>query len=303
VGGSEAIGVADGAGTGSDVDDLVRCGPFVAGGHAFVIDTNDAELGRLAADRLRDLRMSVAEGPPTVFLVLRRGPQWLSHPWGLWRDGEPCETELANDYVLAYILWEITRLVLEGTGPNVPIHAGAVVLDGRAIVLAGQSHAGKSTLTAWLTWRGWGFLTDEVAILDVESTFGQAVVRPFWRPVGVRRGGPLDAVVTFPSADPEVLIPATELGRLAEPAPLAAFVMPSYTPGDAGGLEPMTAAATLRTLAAHLPTLLDGGRRVFRALSSLLETVPAYSLRVDDLDTAEAQLRQLLEPGVIGASR
>ena len=76
---------------------------------------------------------------------------------------------MADHYILPYLLWEISRLMFERTGERVHIHGAALVRDERAVVLAGRSHAGKSTLAAWLTFRGWGFLTDEAALVDPDA--------------------------------------------------------------------------------------------------------------------------------------
>ena len=274
---------------------LVRTHPFEVRHRRFVIETNSEALARTVEARFADL----ASGGPvagyvTVYSVIRHGRQGDTHPWGVWRDGEPCETTITPGYVVPYILWELTRLLLESTPPGVPIHAAAAVRSGRALVLAGRSHAGKSTLAAWLTHRGWGFLTDEVAVLDLDRA-EHAWVHPFWRPIGVRHGGPLDEIAGADPAMTESLLPASTVGPLGAEAPLAAFVMPHYSPGKAGGLVPLSPAATLTELTRHLPTLRREGRAFFRSLVPVVESVPAYSLRVDDLDDAEARLAALMD--------
>jgi hypothetical protein len=242
--------------------------------------------------RLRDLRVEIADGSPVVYTVDRHGPPWASHPWVVWRDGEPCETTLAPTYVVDYLLWEITRLLLENVAPHVPIHSGAVTVDGRAMVLAGRTQGGKSTLTAWLATRGWGFLSDEVAILDLSGH--QPAVQPFWRPVGIRRGGPLESVIPVDDTDDPALVPASTIGSLSSAAPLSAMVLPVYSPGHAGEPEPLTPAETLVGLTEHLPLLRQQGRQAFAAMARFAEAVPGYSLRVDDLDEAERRLRGLM---------
>jgi hypothetical protein len=277
-------------------DERRRIGPFVAGDRPFVIESPDIGLLDVLDDALGDLRaVADAGGGPTIFTIERGGPAWLSHPWALWRDGEPCETTVTGSYIVPYLVWEVTRLVLEGAlAPIVPIHAAAVVRSRKAIVLCGPSHAGKSTLAAWLTHRGWGFLTDEVALLDVVDP-AVTTVRPFWRPVGVRRGGPIDAIIHVEGDEPEVLVPASRLGPLGQPSPLIALVCPTYAPGGDGTLTPLTPAAALTTVAGQLPSLARDGAPVFHALAEIVGRVPAFALPVDDLDVAEATLAALVD--------
>ncbi len=66
------------------------------------------------------------------------------------------------------------------------VHAGAVGWNGRAIVLPGDSFAGKSTLVAALLKKGAGYLSDEMAVLDSEG-----LVHPFPRQLSIREEGAL----------------------------------------------------------------------------------------------------------------
>lgn len=61
------------------------------------------------------------------------------------------------------------------------IHAGVVEWKGRAIVIPGQSHQGKTTLVSELIRAGAGYMSDEFAILDAEG-----LVHPFDRDLAVR---------------------------------------------------------------------------------------------------------------------
>jgi hypothetical protein len=273
---------------------LFRTHEFRVRSRQFVVETNSDDLARTVETRFADLAAgdAGAESGVIVYSVIKHDVA-ASHPWGVWRDGEPCETTITPGYVVPYVLWELTRLLLESTPPGVPIHAAAATRAGKALVLAGRTHAGKSTLAAWLTHRGWGFLTDEVAVLDLERD--RPWVQPFWRPVGVRHGGPLDPLVERTPGQTESLVPASSIGTLGSQAPLAAFVMPHYSPGEAGDLTPLSPAAALTELTRHLPTLRRCGRQFFRSLVPVVEAVPAFSLRVDDLDEAEARLSALMD--------
>lgn len=290
--------------TGAQLDDrdvpptgltTTTIGPFRVGDQAFVIDVTDVDLAAHLDGRLRDLRDPEADhNGATEFLVARRGPSWLTHPWGVWRDGAPCETTVTDEYIRPYVLWEVTRLLLETCRPLIPVHAAAVSRNGRAIVLAGVSHAGKSTLAGWLTAHGWSFLTDEVALLD-RRVDGTVWVHPFWRPIGVRRPGPLDGLITPPDDHPEVLVPASELGALGVAAPLVALVFPDRDDEAERTLVPRHPASAVRELATHLPRLGEDGRAGFLEIVRVVESVPAYTLGVDDLDRAAATLESLVQ--------
>ena len=106
----------------------------MAGRSLFVLRSAQSGLLSILSDRLRDLRAPQTPvrndngdkgAELTVFRIARRGPSWHDHPWGLWRDGEPCETVVTDDYIVAYVLWEVTRLVLERAAPLIPVHAAA----------------------------------------------------------------------------------------------------------------------------------------------------------------------------------
>jgi hypothetical protein len=274
-------------------------GPFWAAGQAFVVESEHDPLLDQLEDRLRDLlgrppEHDDAQGEPTVFSITRGGPGWLSHPWALFRDGAPCESTVTDDYIVPYVLWEVTRLVLDtALPPIVPLHAAALARDGRAVALVGASHSGKSTLAAWMTRNGWGFLTDEVTLLDTTDV-GRPVVQPFWRPIGVRRPGPLDAHIGHAGDGSELLLPASVLGDLAGPTLLAALVCPTYTPGSTGQLAPLSPARVLTMVARQLPSLRRDGAAVFHALAEVVARVPAFSVEVDDLDIAVDQLAELV---------
>jgi hypothetical protein len=269
-------------------------GSFAAGGVAFTVETNRPGLAALVGDAFRDLRVTDGVSSPVAFEVLHRGTPAPANPWGVWRDGEPLEMTVSDDYVLAYLLWEITRLMFERTGDRVHLHGAALVCNDRALVLAGRSEAGKSTLAGWLTHRGWGFLTDEAALVDPDTL----TVAPFWRPIGVRSPGPLDSILgdARPGGygDNELLVPASTIGALAPAAPLASIAFPSLAPNEPAGLSPLSPATALVELTQHFPGLISGGRAGFRRLARLVEAVPAYGLRFHDLDDAERSLRALV---------
>ena len=50
-----------------------------------------------------------------------------------------------------------------------PLHASAVVIDGKAVAFAGDSGAGKSTMAAWMNAHGHPLLCDDVCVIQVNE--------------------------------------------------------------------------------------------------------------------------------------
>lgn len=62
-----------------------------------------------------------------------------------------------------------------------PLHAGCVEIDGRAVLFAGPSGAGKSTLTATFLKRGHRVLSDDITVVDLTAPGGPMVPPSFPR--------------------------------------------------------------------------------------------------------------------------
>ncbi len=110
-----------------------------------------------------------------------------------WRDDDQPLVALFDAIVSGLIA------ALAGTGV-LTIHAGVVALDGRAVLIAGRSGRGKTTLVLGLLRRGLDLLSDELALIAPDDR----TVLAYPRGLHVRR----DAVEMFP-----------ELGFLADIAP------------------------------------------------------------------------------------
>ena len=89
------------------------------------------------------------------------------------------------------------------------VHAGVVGWRGRAIVLPGRTHAGKSTLVAALVRAGATYYSDEYALVDADGR-----VWPYARPLSLRR------------ARGAVRVPPARLGRVGRaPLPIGLVVL------------------------------------------------------------------------------
>ena len=73
--------------------------------------------------------------------------------------------------------------VAEFSTPHLMMHAGVVAWKGKAIVLPGTSHAGKTTLVTALVEAGATYYSDEYAVLDAKGH-----VSPYARRLSLRDG-------------------------------------------------------------------------------------------------------------------
>ena len=79
---------------------------------------------------------------------------------------------------------EIRHLLVEEAlrrSDAIAIHAAAVARAGRAIVLVGESGAGKTTLTLQLASAGWDYVTDDLVVVDARGR-----LMPFPKPLGIK---------------------------------------------------------------------------------------------------------------------
>jgi hypothetical protein len=84
---------------------------------------------------------------------------------------------------LAVLENHLTQAVAEMAPQRLFVHAGVVGWNGKAIVIPGPSHAGKSTLVAALLAAGATYYSDEYAVLDPQGR-----VHAFPRPLQLRDG-------------------------------------------------------------------------------------------------------------------
>jgi hypothetical protein len=202
-----------------------------------------------------------------------------------------CELRVPPQAAASWDLFSAAALssaLLVGRLERALAHAAAVVgPDGRAWLLAGDSHAGKTTTSANLLQAGWHYVSDDQVVL-YRSADGPRVEgwpRPFHLDVGWERGAPLHRRGT---TDPRERWP----GRWVRTAALAGLLFPRVQAGEPTAREPLPAADALAGLLRQSPWLLaDRGvaARVLRLLQEVA-SLPSYALRLG-LDTYDDPAR------------
>jgi hypothetical protein len=122
------------------------------------------------------------------------------------------------------------------------VHAGTVLLNGRALLLPGATHSGKSSIVAELLRRGATYFSDEYALIDADG-----LVHPYPRPLLLRKGSPEQ----FPVVAGECNAP---VGKAR--APVGWILLLQYEAGCAWNITPVPQSLALVALLQNTPHAL-----------------------------------------------
>jgi len=169
------------------------------------------------------------------------------------------------------------------------LHAGAILVDGRVVVVLGDTGSGKSTLVYAAHRQGWPVLSDDVIALHRAGD--ELVVQGLPRPVSV----PRDVAEAVPGGRP-----VPEDHRERSELPLGTLTLDAHSvdavlvmagddpdrdatlPSDIapGAVEPLRGQATLRAALRAGPSLTDPDHRPeMLAIAAALARRPAWRLR------------------------
>ena len=176
------------------------------------------------------------------------------------------------------------------------LHASSVERDGKALLMTGASGSGKSTLSAILGERGWRFMGDEFALLDMEDgrlhPFPRAVslknlaIHIVEEIVGTGRFGPL--LRNTPKGAIRHLRPNQDaIARMWEPAKPVLILFPQYGRGLDPAVRPVGQAEIFVRLTQASTNYVALGERGYGALCRLVTGTPARAI---DYSSTEAAL-------------
>ncbi len=179
---------------------------------------------------------------------------------------------------------------LGGDGRHL-VHAGAVGDDRGAVLLAGASGAGKTTVAVAAVAGGLGYLADDYVLLETggggDATAIALYTAAHLDPGNCRRFASLQAAIRVPPAADagakSVLdVAAWRPERLRESLPVRAIVLPRIC-GGRSWLRPISAGRALLGLAPSTVFQMpfDGGSAL-AALAGLVRELPCFTLHVGD---------------------
>ena len=206
--------------------------------------------------------------------------------------------------VRLYLLGSAMGMLLHQRG-LLPLHANAVVIDGRAVAFLGRSGTGKSTLAAWFADRGFAVVSDDVCAIHF-GVDGHPRLSPglprlrLWRDALERSGrAPGDYPPSY-SGDPDYdkfdvalpLIPQQQV-------PLTAIVDLRW--GEVPSLFRLEGLAAVEVLMANtyrgaFVALLGRQQAHLQACVDLAAAVPVFALdRVKGFELLDGELERLIE--------
>ncbi|MEY4340154.1 MAG: hypothetical protein RLZ14_2004 [Actinomycetota bacterium] len=274
---------------------MTDLGCFAAGGVAFTLSAPEP-FAAVLAESLADLRVASAPSG-SVALSVAANPDGT---FDLRRGTVPGGTALEPSRALHAALSMVNETIAEGwSARHSAIHAAVVDRGGAGVALIGYSGFGKTTLAAAAVQAGWGFVSDELGLVDQ-----QHVAHAFHRPLGLRRGGLLHLRLEAPT-DPlfEVVRPCrgSSLGALSASTSLRCLVFMG-APSATGEITAVSPGSALARLLSNVHGAAGVERDVFRRLERLVRAVPAVQLPRQGLDTMVALLDELLSVGAAQAA-
>lgn len=205
-------------------------------------------------------------------------------------DGAEPEPWVVRELLAASVISTLTLTVIATCPTSLHLHAGAVVDDGKTILLLAPSGSGKSTLTCALVAAGACYRTDEVVAVDRDGLN----VATFPKPISVKRSG-IGVVeqltgLTYVAGTTGWEIPGSSVGSIASDTdhPVTTLVFNSYLASQPVLVVPLHRATAVRHILADSQDVALVGPDSLAAAAGLARS--ARCLEVSGGDAAEVAL-------------
>lgn len=220
---------------------------------------------------------------------------WLRPQVQVRHEGLALFEPLPQDQAFALLEWTMNWWIAGNANQYLLLHAAVIERDGLAVILPAPPGAGKSTLCAGLVHRGWRLLSDEMAMIALDSGLLHALARPISlknASLAVIRDfvpGAVFGAAAHDTAKGTVahLMPKPEdVARMHEPARPRWVVFPRFEPGAAAALTPRPKADAMMELGRNAFNYALLGREGFESLACVIDASDAYDFRYGSLDDA-----------------
>ena len=196
---------------------------------------------------------------------------------------------------LAHLVWRVSQHVITVASESfLLLHAAAVERRRNAVLLPAPSGSGKSTLAAGLVAAGFGYLTDDVCAIDLET----GRVRPYAKPIALatevvrqfeRGGHPLLDDEERALMPTDAYITSAHLGgHVGRESTARTIVVPTYAAGGRTELTAMSRAEAVIVLGEQSFNFNELAPRALPLAADLVRGCDCYRLTYSDLDVAVA---------------
>ena len=201
--------------------------------------------------------------------------------------------------------WQMNMFMGEAVDDLLLLHSGAVVKNGAGLIFPGESESGKSSLTTFMVTQGYGYLSDELAVIDPSTGELRAFPKPLsikdtsvFPTLAARSGlwvGPPDGEIADEEpvwyAHPEDVAPQP----IEDSAPVRYVIFPRYDSTTAPSLQPLALDEAMRRLIENCVNLHRFGGEGLGILGNLLRGARAFSLTTNGLEGTTALVNGLVE--------
>jgi hypothetical protein len=207
-------------------------------------------------------------------------------------DGEPLATHASARRTVQALKEAIVHRLLASRPDVLWLHSGAVACGGTAVLFMGPGRSGKSTLVMNLLARGWTYLSDDVAPLELTSYR----VLPF--PVTPARRSTAGGALNDDKTEVELLPDA--IGH--EPVMPVAMVFPTYYPTGPTELVPCPPALAVIELLRNCRNRRENPHGAVLHACAIVRAVPAFTLPFTRSDSAVDLVLEHLASETAGSS-
>lgn len=245
--------------------------------HQVVIEADDECVTKRVSRSFREMLKSSRSGPYEL-LEVRRGER--GHE--LRRNGVEVFNDVELSEVQRALRHEIIQSFVRARPDLLWLHAGAAVLNGRALLFVAPYGRGKSTLVTQLCARGFSYASDDIVPVDLSS--GRILpfpLTPFVRE-NIDTELPGDRVAELRKYP--VSLPPSAF--LTDPVLIGAIVLPTYRVGSIARLEPYSPAAAALDIMRQVINSGRHGEATVALCSRLVTQVPILPLVFSDAGAA-----------------
>jgi len=224
--------------------------------------------------------------------LLRR---WFKPQANFSFDGFHPFKPLPQNQSFAMFEWGFNWVVAQNAHQYLILHSAVVEKNGKAFIFPGTPGSGKSTLCAAMVSRGWRLLSDEMALLNIET----GLLQPIPRPISLKnesiniigRFAP-DFVIgeavydTAKGTVAHVRAPEDSVTLSAKLVFPSAIVFPKYKKGARTELVQITKGVAFMKVAENSFNYSVLGEIAFDILADTVERCDCFEFRYQDLPEA-----------------